>query len=329
MAKNMSLESRVRSSVAGSIAKGVVGAVAGLSLAYCAMAYGDDKKRLDLPVDKPEQGRALQPKKPKPEPSPLDEMLPPEEISAEKPISEKSKPVEFWGEKIFETKSIIYVIDISGSMNLLVDDYVDRDGKIASGSRLDRAKDVLIKSINGLPENMEFAIVAYAAPTSQRGFPGPIDKCEDKNEPYVAFRKNFFDPPIIKYRIIIDSGDIGKKLVASEENKKYACDWITSLKSLGATGTGPAVAVALSDKKNDTIILLSDGLPNFPIYFKINKYDFFPVIKNRYEWHLKRILEARKRDEKIYTFGFDVSGDTAKFMMDIAANTGGKYTPVK
>lgn len=319
----MGLEEKVRNVV--------VGVVAGLGLAYCAFAYGDEHKRLDLPVDKPEQGRALQPKKPKPEPSPLDEMLPPEEI----PVPPPERP-SLWGEEIpNEKKSLWYVIDISGSMGFPLDIKKDRET-----SRLDRAKDVLKLSIRDLPEWMEFGIVAYSDPVEdidpilgvlydddQLVFPGPANTIRDMCTIYFTQPKNFFEPPKMKFGVQLDSGYVGPKVRANKQNKERACSWIDALVAQEWTATGSAVALALTDKSNKTVLVVSDGKPNYPISGQVFRYE--PPLASIESWHLERALKENTQGAVIHTFGFEVDAKAESFLQTMAGLTGGFYTKVK
>lgn len=123
---------------------------------------------------------------------------------------EDSPPVLYGEEVDSASDSIVYVIDISGSM--------DWDG------RIDRAKQELTKSINGLSRNFRFDIVAYSCSTK-------------------VWAKTLQE--------------------ANDANKASAATFVASLQPTDATGTGPAVALGLSlDRTNLTVVLLTDGAPN-------------------------------------------------------------------
>ena len=121
-----------------------------------------------------------------------------------------------------EELSIIYVVDISGSMWCSCPDWTGLDGNIESGNRLDRAKVEIIRSISALTENYTFNIIAYHCAMRQ-------------------WRPNRDD--------------------ATPPNKADASAWVMALHPGGGTGTGPAAALALADKDNYTVALLSDGWP--------------------------------------------------------------------
>ena len=60
-----------------------------------------------------------------------------------------------------KTSSIVYVIDISGSMGWDMGQYTAPDGSTKTGCRLDRAKAELTKSVMSLPNNFKFNIVSW------------------------------------------------------------------------------------------------------------------------------------------------------------------------
>ena len=160
---------------------------------------------LDLPVDRPA------PKKPEPP-------KPPEQIDEEKP------PTIYGTEIKSENKTIIYVIDISGSMGMDLQSYQGADGVVKKGDRLDRAKTELTKSIDSLPSSFKFTILAY--------------DCD------VYYWSSEF-------------------VEATTANKTKANTWVMDLKPLGSTGTGLAVGTALMiNRQNLLVILLTDGDPN-------------------------------------------------------------------
>lgn len=132
----------------------------------------------------------------------------------------------FFGEEIDVTNdSLIYVIDISGSMTMATEPFEDENGKIVPhGTRLDRAKAELKRSIGGLPENFTFNVFVY-------------DECV--------------------------KGCWPAKRAATTANKTTAFGWVDALKPEGWTNTGLALQTALADKQNSAVVLLSDGAPNF------------------------------------------------------------------
>jgi hypothetical protein len=142
---------------------------------------------------------------------------------AEPEPTEDDPPTLYDEELPTKTDSIIYVLDISGSMDWDNQSYTGMDGQTRTGTRLDRAKAELMKSINALSEDFEFNVYAY-------------------------------DCDIRRWSAGKQKADPGPK--------SSAISWVGGLRALGATGTGPAVVAALGDKANFTVVLLTDGAPN-------------------------------------------------------------------
>lgn len=171
--------------------------------------------------------------------------------------------------------SIYYVIDISGSMDWGTHTYTGLDGNTTTGTRLDRAKVELQRSIAALTEDFKFNIVAYQCQTT-------------------------------RWR--------SSRQEATPQNKSAASAWVRALRAGGATGTGPAVALALGDKDNKTVALLSDGAPNCGA--------------SGFSGHLNMILGANTQGAIIHCFGIGAYGQFENFLRSIAQRTGGNYIPV-
>ncbi len=195
-------------------------------------------------------------------------------------------PPVFFGEEIdTESPSLVFVVDLSGSMTIMsAGPFEDENGVIRNGNRLDRAKAELKKSIQGLPENFSFNILAY-------------DECVDQLW--------------------------GEKQEASAPNKIAAFAWIDALQPDGWTNTGLAIQSALLDKDNTTVVLLSDGAPNF--------LDCAMNYVGSFDDHANLVKMANTQGAKIDTFGIGVSSDPAarSFMQRIAAENGGTYIEVE
>lgn len=191
-------------------------------------------------------------------------------------IPSEDDPPKLYDEEIpTKTESIIYVLDISGSMGWDSMPYTGLDGQQTSGPRIDRAKVELIRSIQALSSEFEFNVFAFDCDIrrwsagKQRAEPGP---------------------------------------------KASAIAWVGALQPTGATGTGPAVAAALQDKDNFTVVLLSDGAPNCGA--------------NGTSGHLSMIQAANTQGASIHTFGIACYGEFERFMRDIASTSGGRYYAV-
>ena len=165
------------------------------------------KDDLDLPFEEPSREMANTELPPPPEePEPVEE------------------PPTFSGEPIpSENSTIFYVVDKSCSMGWDYRTYVDEEGNTKSGNRMDRAKVELRKSVNALPKNFKFNLLAYGC-------------------------------SLARWRT--------QMVEANVANKGSAIGWINSLYPNDGTMTGPATATALQDKDNKSVVLLTDGAPN-------------------------------------------------------------------
>ncbi len=194
----------------------VVAILTGLALPTVALAQssGGGGGGTTTPKPVPEHGEEID----MPIGGPLDNFEDPPDDPSE------DDPPKLYDEEIpTKSESIIYVIDISGSMGWDSMPYTGLDGQQTSGPRIDRAKVELIRSIQSLSSEFEFNVLAYDCDIrrwsagKQKAEPGP---------------------------------------------KASAISWVGALRPIGATGTGPATAAALQDKNNFTVVLLSDGAPN-------------------------------------------------------------------
>jgi len=167
-------------------------------------------RNLDLPMDAPK----IAPPTPTPP-------TPPENPT---PVTNPNNPPTIYGKDLkSENGTVVYVIDISGSMGWDIGQYITPDGKTATGARIDRAKAELTRSVTSLPMNFKFNMVSF--------------DCS-----YYPWMAN---------TVPADAG-----------NKSAAIGWISMLQPQSATGTGPATAAALSDRSNKLLVLLTDGAPN-------------------------------------------------------------------
>lgn len=128
-----------------------------------ALAVLADDRAIDLPIEKPVRGRALEPAPPvaeqgragerKPEPPRPDWWDPPpaEEPTRELPAPPPENEVEFFGE-VLRGDRIVYVLDRSGSMATAY------DGR----TRWEVVRDETLRSIRSLPESMAFDIVVFS-----------------------------------------------------------------------------------------------------------------------------------------------------------------------
>jgi len=153
---------------------------------------------------------------------PPDSEDPSDEPGTDDPSDEP--PPTFYGEEIeSENDTIFYVIDSSGSMQWDNQSFVTADGQVANGSKMDRAKTELIRSITGLAPNFRFNMLTYDCNTQM------------------------WQSSLVP---------------ADDANKQAAIAWVQSLQAGGRTGTGPATALGLGDRENMAVVLLTDGAPN-------------------------------------------------------------------
>lgn len=184
--------------------------VAALLLLFSWLVHAQDSHPLDLPVLPP----VYNPNPPIYDAAPLPR---PPTLPAEDP-EDVPPPVLEGGD------AIAYVIDISCSMSMGGAPYTDLAGETHSwGSRLDRAKVELQRSVLSLPPNMRFNLLAFG--------------CN---------------------HILWSEAEMP---LADEPAKASAMAWIRALGLLGATGTAPAVISALHLPGVDAVVLLTDGAP--------------------------------------------------------------------
>jgi len=164
---------------------------------------------LDLPMERPAYV-GEEPEPPVEEP-PLDDP------------SDEPPPVLYGEEIVSENDTLVYVIDSSGSMRRDRQSYTTADGQVETGSRMDRAKAEITRSIMGLAPNFRFNIVTY--------------NCNTR----------------VWQQALVPADDA---------NKQAAVAWIESLNPNGGTATGPATALGLGNKDNMAVVLLTDGRPN-------------------------------------------------------------------
>lgn len=182
-------------------------------------------------------------------------------------------PPVIYGEEIdSENDTIYYVLDISCSMGWDFQMYTTDDGSLSFGPRLARAKAELIKSVLGLSDNFKFNIIAY-------------------------------DCGVRSWQTALQE--------ATEPNKQSAKTWVMALMQMGATGTGPATASALSDKENTAVVLLTDGAPNCGA--------------NDASGHRSIIRNANTQGAVIDVFGIAASGSYRSFCQGVASDSGGAY----
>ncbi len=122
------------------------------------------------------------------------------------------------------------------------------------------------------------------------------------------------------FKMNIIAFDCGTRLWAQEMkeanagNKAAAVAWVKALSPTGATGTGPACALALADKANKSVVLLTDGAPNCGA--------------NSDAGHRSMISAANTQGATVNVFGIAASGTYRTFCQNVASDSGGSYFDV-
>ncbi len=221
---------------------------------------------LDLPLEKPVYVN--------PNPTPEEPEPTPDDGDTDDPRDEP--PPVIYGEEIdSENDTIFYVLDISGSMDWDTQSYTTLDGGSARGTRMERAKTELMRSIMGLSRNFKFNIIAFDCGTRR-------------------WQQSMQE--------------------ANDANKQAGLAWVRALRPTGATGTGPATALALGDKENMSVVLLTDGAPNCGA--------------NGFNGHRSMISNANSQGATINVFGIAASGSYRQFCQNVASDSGGSYFDV-
>ncbi|MBX3466646.1 MAG: VWA domain-containing protein [Planctomycetes bacterium] len=230
---------------------------------------------LDLPLEKP---MFVAPPQPAPTPDDGDRDDPRDE----------PPPVIYGEEIISETDTIVYVVDISCSMDWDNRSYTTLDGQTRTGNRMARAKVELSRSILGLSRNFTFTVIAYDCGT--RTWSRQLKE-------------------------------------ANDSNKSSAVAWVNALQPTGATGTGPAVSLGLQvSRENKSVVLLTDGAPNCGVPEDNNWYNYSEsAVLNA---HRRMIRNANSQGATINVFGIAASGTYRTFCQNVAADASGSYFDV-
>jgi hypothetical protein len=213
--------------------------------------------------------------------------VPDEETDPEpepEPEPEEEDGPEWFNEELpNEGDSVIFVVDRSSSMDLPIDPYIGLDGNVVTdGTRLDYVKTELKRSVNSLSSSFSFNIVIY-------------DEC-------------------------LQSWKRGRQQ-ASQSNKIDAMAWIDGITPWGWTNTGGATALALADADNATVLVLSDGAPNF--------LDCAQSYFGDYETHRSLIRSSNQQAAVIHTFGIGLDAQTRDFLRRVAEDNGGTFREIQ
>ncbi|MCO5166703.1 MAG: VWA domain-containing protein [Planctomycetes bacterium] len=231
---------------------------------------------LDLPLEKPMYVPPVQP------PAPV-----PDDDDRDDPRDEP--PPVIYGEEIrSESDTIVYVVDISCSMDWDRRSYTNLEGQTRTGNRMDRAKVEMARSILGLSRNFSFTVIAYDCGT--RTWSRELKE-------------------------------------ANDTNKSSAVAWVNALRPTGATGTGPATSLGLQvSRENKSVVLLTDGAPNCGVPEDNNWYNYSEsAVLNA---HRRMIRNANTQGATINVFGIAASGSYRTFCQNVAADSSGSYFDV-
>jgi len=219
----------------------------------------------DLPMDPPP--KVTDPKEIKKLPPP------PENLPAPK------EPIKFAGSPLGGT-NIVFVIDLSGSMMVPAGSMINENGDVIQGTRIDRAKIELIKSIIALDSSYKFNIITFTC----------------------------------------TMGRLSHELMqATPQNKTHAIAFVRGMYASGGTGTGPAVALALSDKNVHSVALLTDGWPSC-----LGSSDTFAL-------HRQLIMTANTQKASVNVFGIGAAAyqQGLDFCRGIANDNGGFFQELR
>ena len=171
----------------------------------------------------------------------------------------------------------------AADLGYAVDSFVDERGQVVTGSRLDRAKAELRRSIDQLPSGFAFNFLFYDE---------CVMSCWATTQP------------------------------ADAANKAAAFQWIHAVQPDGWTNTGHGVATALGEQRNTTVVLLSDGAPNF--------MDCAMNYVGTYDQHRALINTQNTQGARVHCFGIGVAtdADARGFLQAVAGDTGGTYVEI-
>lgn len=277
---------------------------------------------------------------------------------AEDATRRRERPTFFGSE--LRSNRLVFVIDVSGSMTA-----ADPPGRTTTGGarrgpvtgggqqpdrpaapesrvRIERAKQQLAQAIEALPEDARFTIMAYSG-VLLRGPNGPmLPPGSDPNEPLPPKIADFEWLQIWQPKLV----------TANPASKKAAQEFVAGLQANGGTFTFNALRAALEVEGADTIVLLSDGMPN-----DVDRATSAPLSEQQILDEIATLNRFKRR--VIDTFGFDPEGgaqaggplaggfgggtgarprpaghgaggggDLGRFMQELAEQNGGAYTQI-
>jgi hypothetical protein len=182
-------------------------------------------------------------------------------------------PPTIYGEEI-DSDSEAIVYVIDRSGSMLHRDRDPATNKRTLPSRWEKARAELARSVSGLPSKVRFNLIAYDC---------ALIRLWPATKP------------------------------ASDANKATALAWLEAIEPDGLTATGPAAALALSDRSVGAVVLLTDGEPNCSLST---------------ERHRAMIRNANSQRVPIHVFGINANSAQRAFCMAVASESGGSYFDV-
>ncbi len=221
-----------------------------------------------------------------------------EEKPAEAPAGELRSGVRLFGREIDCTR-VVFVLDVSGSMEAIDPDQADYDDDLSSRTRggesqgreekqgltrLERAKRQLKKVLEHLPASYQVNIVAYSSRVK-------------------IWRANEGDRPPQLHPL-------------TDGNRREAIDFVEQFRADGTTATDLALLRAFDVENLRCVYLLSDGFATHDGQNKIPTEQILDVVAGVKERHIT-----------VHTLGFK-QADVA-MMKAVAEATGGEYSDIK
>lgn len=264
----------------------------------------------------------------------------------------------FFGSEL-RSNRLVFVIDVSGSMTAADPPRATtgggRRGPLTGGGqrpeepaapesrvRIERAKQQLAQAIEALPEDARFTILAYSGVLLRGPGGGMLPPSSDPNEPLPPTIGGFEWLQIWQPKLVS----------ANASSKKAAQEFVAGLRANGGTFTFNALRAALEVEGADTIVLLSDGMPN-----DVDPTTGATLSEDQILEQVATLNRFKRR--VIDTFGFDPEGgaqaggalpggfgrgrgarprpagygrggggDLGRFMQELAARNGGAYTQI-
>jgi hypothetical protein len=213
------------------------------------------------------------------------------------------KPTTYYDVKIV-SKRVFFVIDISYSMEMTMR-FKNADGHYETHTRLDLAKEQLIKTLRMLDDNTEFGILAFEAilepwrPSLQKATKGVIDEAVHWVEDLKTSNQ----------------GQTEEGYDRGQTNTYAALKWVygrTTKDSEQTQSTGSSKAMPKTKPIADTVFFLSDGDPSCGEL----------TIHSQIVEQVKRYNQSSR--VVINTVAIELVGLGRQLMADIATATGGK-----